>query len=309
MVEESKSWVDIYAPKTWDEYIGHREAVESIRKKIEKDSLDILILEGPEGSGKTSLARLIAKEIYGDEDEARRRMIDINASDDTGVEVVRTQIKNNVRGRKIDGKKTIVFLDEADYMSSNAQAALRRVTEDNKENAIFIFAVNNISKIIKPIQSRAHKQVYHIGHLNMDESRALVQRFKGLIELDLTEELENEIIAKSGGDARAIVSLLQDWHEGAYVEGDLSRLAKVRQFAITIVDGSEDDPKVLLPLITDRDLTEVMNQFIELIDDWDTKAKVTEIIADTDARVQQSHNVDLHLSHMIYKLVDVWWEM
>lgn len=305
MCNDSKSWVDIYAPQTWDEYIGHKTEVESIRKKIKSDSLDVIILDGPEGSGKTTLARLIAYDIYGGKEDSR--LIDINASDDNGVDVIRTKIKNAVSGRCIDGKRTVILFDEADYMTDAAQAALRRVTEDYKGNAIFIFATNNATRIIKPLRSRAHKTIYYIGHLNIDESRALVQRIVNLRELDIPKEVVDEIVAKSGGDARAIISMLQDWNEGAYMAGDLSRSAKVRQFAMHIIEGSEDDPRVLLPLITDSDLTEILHLFLDTGGDWETKAKIAELLAETDARIQRSHNIDLQLMDMIIKLNGIWW--
>ena len=149
-------WVEKYRPKTLAEVAGQPVTIGSLRRLLEPDSLPEmphLLFSGSPGVGKTTTALCIARQILKDHRTANT--LELNASDERGLEMVREKVKTFSRYAAIDAVPfKIIILDEADEMTSAAQTALRRIIEDAAESCRFILIVNNISKIIGPIQSR-----------------------------------------------------------------------------------------------------------------------------------------------------------
>lgn len=149
---ENSLWTEKYRPDTLDGYVGNEHVVDKVKIYIENGDVPHLLLYGTAGTGKTTLAKIIAKNIDCD-------LMYINASDENNVEAVRTKIKNfaSTIGFR---KWKVVILDESDYMTPNAQAALRNLMETFSKTTRFILTCNYVEKIIDPIQSRC--QVFGI---------------------------------------------------------------------------------------------------------------------------------------------------
>jgi replication factor C subunit 3/5 len=147
-------WVEKYRPSALQELISHEDIIKTIRKFISEDKLPHLLFYGPPGTGKTSTILACAKEIYSTK-ECNSMVLELNASDDRGINVVRGQILNFASTRTIfnSGYK-LVILDEADSMTNDAQNALRRIIEKFTENVRFCLICNYLSKIIPALQSR-----------------------------------------------------------------------------------------------------------------------------------------------------------
>lgn len=127
--------------------------MERLRSYIQQKNIPHLLFSGPPGTGKTTAATVLAREFYGE--EWKENFLELNASDDRGIKMVRETVKDYSRILPTNplGFK-ILFLDEADYMTDEAQAALRRTMENFTRTTRFIISCNYSSKIIEPIQSR-----------------------------------------------------------------------------------------------------------------------------------------------------------
>ena len=145
-VTENTLWVESFRPETMDGYIGNEHIVDKVKIFIKNGDVPHLLFFGPAGTGKTTLAKIIAGSVDAD-------MMYINASDENSVDAVRDKIKRYASTVGFKRWK-IVILDEADYLTPNAQAALRNLMETYSKTTRFILTCNYVEKIIDPIQSR-----------------------------------------------------------------------------------------------------------------------------------------------------------
>jgi len=152
MVEQHTIWTEKYRPDSLDGYIGNTDITSKVKVYLESGDVPHLLLYGKAGTGKTTLAKLIIKNIDCD-------YIYINASDENNVDTVRNKIRDFASSVGFEPLKVII-LDEADYMTPNAQAALRNLMETFSKHTRFILTCNYVEKIIDPIQSRC--QVFGI---------------------------------------------------------------------------------------------------------------------------------------------------
>jgi replication factor C small subunit len=143
---ENTLWVEKYRPQTLKDYIGNDLLKEKVQSYLDNNDVPHLLLYGKAGTGKTTLAKIIAQTIECD-------MMIINASDENNVETVRNKVKNFASGAGFKGFK-IIILDEFDYMTPNAQAILRNLMETFSRHTRFILTCNYHEKIIEPILSR-----------------------------------------------------------------------------------------------------------------------------------------------------------
>jgi replication factor C small subunit len=192
---------------------GQEETIERLKSYVATKNLPHLLFSGPPGVGKTASAVSIAREIFG-EDLWRENFTELNASDERGIDVVRTKIKNFAKTAPIGGAGfKIIFLDEADALTSDAQSALRRTMERFSSNCRFILSCNYSSKIIEPIQSRC--AVYRFRRLS---NEAIKKRLEYIVkdqDLAINEDGYEALIYVAQGDMRKAVNSLQ---AAAYID-------------------------------------------------------------------------------------------
>lgn len=200
-------WVEKYRPNQLDELISHADIINTISRFIQEDRLPHLLFYGPPGTGKTSTILAVAKKIYSPK-EFSSMVLELNASDDRGIGIVRGQILNFASTRTIfkSGFKLVV-LDEADAMTKDAQNALRRVIEKFTENTRFCIICNYLSKIIPALQSRCTR--FRFGPL---KSTQMVPRLRFVIEQEsvtVTEDGMKALVTLANGDMRRALNILQ----------------------------------------------------------------------------------------------------
>lgn len=200
-------WVEKYRPETLQELISHEDIIATIERFIDADHLPHLLLYGPPGTGKTSTILACARKLYSPK-EFNSMVLELNASDDRGIGVVRERILNFASTRTIfkSGFK-LVILDEADAMTNDAQNALRRVIEKFTENVRFCLICNYLSKIIPAIQSRCTR--FRFGPLSSEQ---ILPRLNYVIkqeQINVSEDGRKALLTLSGGDMRRIINILQ----------------------------------------------------------------------------------------------------
>ncbi len=202
---EYEIWVEKYRPKTLDEVVDQEEVVTRLKGYVERKNIPHLLFAGPPGTGKTASAVALARDLFGD--VWRDNFIEMNASDERGIDVVRHKIKEFARTAPINAPFKIIFLDEADALTADAQAALRRTMEMYSKICRFILSCNYISRIIEPIQSRCA-----VFKFKPVPSEAMKKRLLEICEnegVKITDEGLEALIYISGGDFRRAINALQ----------------------------------------------------------------------------------------------------
>lgn len=249
-------WVEKYRPRNLDDVVQQEEAVKALKTTLETGDLPHLIFHGPPGTGKTSLALALCRSLFGD--DFRTRVKELNASDERGIDAVRSSVKEFASLAVPNGKVPfkIVILDEADSMTSAAQNALRRIIETYSTVTRFIIICNYVSKIIDPILSRCAK--FRFKPLDRP---AIIQRLHKIFEdqglsVD-SEETYETLVNISNGDLRKAITFAQS------AASTCTETKKITSEVITSISGAPN------PI-------EVENYFNTCLEaDWDTVENCT----------------------------------
>ena len=205
MEDLNEIWTEKYRPKKIAELSGQKNIKERLQAFANEKSIPHLLFAGTAGIGKTTCALALAKEIYGD--NWQRNFMETNASDERGINVVRTTIKDFARVKPFGAEFKIVFLDECDALTPEAQQALRRTMEKYTKTTRFILSCNYSSKLIPPIQSRC--AIFRFKPLedeDIKESLNIIIKNEGL---ELTDSGVEAILAVAEGDMRKAINTLQ----------------------------------------------------------------------------------------------------
>ncbi|KAJ3746977.1 P-loop containing nucleoside triphosphate hydrolase protein [Lentinula raphanica] len=208
-LNENLPWVEKYRPVTLDDVVSHKDITSTIEKFIEKNRLPHLLFYGPPGTGKTSTILAVARRIYGP--DYRKQILELNASDDRGIDVVREQIKQFAETRTLFSKGfKLIILDEADMMTQAAQAALRRVIEQYTKNVRFCIICNYVNKIAPAIQSRCTR--FRFSPLPIAEVEKRINVVVETENVKLAEDGKKALLKLSKGDMRRALNVLQACH-------------------------------------------------------------------------------------------------
>lgn len=203
-------WSEKYRPKKLSEVVDQKEIVKGIGNLIKSPDIPHMLFAGPAGVGKTTSALCIAMELLGE--EWRKNTLELNASDERGIKMVRERVKEFAASVKLAtdkefGKPKIIILDEADEMTPEAQTALRRIIEDSARTTRFIIICNYLSQIIEPIQSRC--VVFRFTRLPKEEVIDHLQTICEKEKVKYEEKAIAQIFDATGGDLRHSINIMQ----------------------------------------------------------------------------------------------------
>ncbi|KAF6795944.1 replication factor C [Colletotrichum sojae] len=217
--EDSLPWVEKYRPVSLADVSGHQDILATINKFVDSNRLPHLLLYGPPGTGKTSTILALARRIYGAEN-MRQMVLELNASDDRGIDVVREQIKTFASTKQIFtlgpaksggmASYKLIILDEADAMTNTAQMALRRIMEKYTVNTRFCIIANYSHKLSPALLSRCTR--FRFSPLKERDIRVLVDKVIEEEHVKILPDATDALVKLSKGDMRRALNVLQACH-------------------------------------------------------------------------------------------------
>jgi len=315
MEENNTIWIEKYRPIRLADIVGQDEIIERLESYVKNGNLPHLLFTGTAGVGKTTAAVSLAREFFGESWHMNFR--ELNASDERGIDVVRNQIKQFARTSPLGGATfKILFLDEADALTTDAQAALRRTMESYAQTCRFILSCNYSSKIIDPIQSRC--AIYRFKPLGKAAIAEEIHKIAKKEGVAVAEDAINAIVYVAQGDMRKAINALQ----GAAII--CPSITGQMVYAITAT-ARPDEIDLLLDLALAGDFEAAENALSELLHERgiapnellnqcyrtllrrpiDQRLKVTLIdyIGETDFRLSEGADSDIQMEALIAKFV------
>ena len=272
MVSElfDKPWIEKYRPDTLDQVVGNSEIVSQLRTIAKEGNLPNMILVGPPGTGKTTSMMALAHELLGE--NVKKATIELNASDDRGIDVVREKIKAFAT-QKVPlppNRHKIVILDEADSMTESAQQAMRIIISDYSSTTRFALACNDSTKIIEPIQSRC--SMLRFAKLKAEEIEERLKHIMKIENIEYDQSGIQALIETSNGDMRYALNNLQSTFVGFGVIR--------RDNVYKIVDIPK--PEILMKIVElcqSNQLPKALDNIDQLVEDGYTALDIVNVIS------------------------------
>ena len=316
-------WIEKYRPKTLDEVVNQKGAVEGIKALLRTPAtMPHLLFAGPPGTGKSTVALCIARQLMGD--EFRKLVLELNASDERGIGVVRERIKGFsqiIQSTPSGVQFGLVILDECDEMTRDAQTALRRIMETSSRTCRFILICNYQSGIIEPIQSRC--SVFRFRQLEENDAVEYLTRICRAEDIAAEPQAVKRIIELSEGDLRRAINYLQvvatDSKGGKLDVSTLSRLLpeaedeRIREMLKFAFNGEFLKARdVMYELMgkhgfSGREIIRGANRQVGRISEFtgEKQVEIVRTLGEYDFRLTQGANEDIQLSAMLAQLSQI----
>ena len=314
---ENRPWVEKYRPKVLDDIVNQKGIIKRLKQFVKDNSMPHLIFAGPAGTGKTSSALAMVRELYGRKMGINKTYLELNASDARGIDVIRTYIKDFAKARPpINIPFKTLILDEADNMTAPAQQALRRTMEKYTKNCRMILICNYSNKIIPPIQSRC--VVFRYSSINNDDIKTRIKYVAKKENITLTPAGLNAIVDVSRGDCRRAINYLQssgtiskniDQDIVFRVAGEVPR-DKIKEIIQTALGGQlQLSIKLLDDLIKEYGLSgqniikNMHRESYELEVQEEVKIELSKLLAEFEYRLSQGGTEEIQLQALLARIV------
>lgn len=308
----SAVWTEKYRPKTLSQLIGQEEIRKRLEAFVKEGSIPHMLFAGPAGVGKTTAAICVAKDLFGEEWKAN--FMETNASDERGIDVVRNKIKDFARTKPLGADFKIIFLDECDALTRDAQQALRRTMESYASTCRFVLSANYSSKIIDPIQSRC--AVFRFGKLKKQDVVEYIDRLAGGEGLTVEETAKDALVELSRGDLRKVTNLLQTsaalgkvTEDSVYSAASMARPDEVKAILELAIAGKFMDSRAkLFDLMVSGGLSgediikELHSVLLRLEIPEKRKAMLVDRIGEYEFRIVEGANEHIQLSALLAQL-------
>ena len=309
-------WAEKYRPQSLDEIINQKDIVSRLKTFVIEKNLPHLMFVGPAGVGKTTSILALAKDLYGP--SYRNFILELNASDERGIGIIREKVKNFARTAAMASSVSfkILIMDEADHLTSDAQHALRRTMEIYTKTCRFCLLGNYSENIIDPIQSRC--SVFRFSPLEEPDLKAYIQVIADKENLDIVDEGLDAIYQASKGDVRKAINLLQAAAANGKLIDDVSIYnllgnvspEKVKEMLEVALDGKFLESRELLrELLIDQGLAPddiIRNIYREIMRhstlSEQMKVKLSDTIGEVDYRLTQGSRAEIQLSTLLAHL-------
>jgi len=308
-------WTEKYRPKNLREIVGQEKISERLEAYVKERSMPHLLFAGPAGTGKTTASLCLAHELFGE--NFKQAFLELNASDERGIGIVRGQIKDFARTRPIIGDFKIIFLDEADALTPEAQNALRRTMEQSTQTCRFILSCNYSSKIIEPLQSRC--SIFRFKKVTRTEMKKRLEEILKAEKVDYDESGLHAIIEVSEGDMRHSINLLQSAAalgkvDEANVYSISSRvkpeeIKKIIELALKgkFLDARNALDNILLNIgVSGEDVLIQMNKEVFNIETNDNiRMKIIDAVGECNFRLVEGANERIQMEALLAKLATI----
>lgn len=305
-------WVEKYRPSTLNDLVSHEAIISTISKFMKDDQVPHLLFYGPPGTGKTSTILACAKQLYTPK-QFSSMVLELNASDDRGIGIVRGQILTFASTRTIfNSNFKLIILDEADAMTMDAQNALRRIIEKFTENIRFCIICNYLSKIIPAIQSRCTR--FRFGPLSPEQILPRLNYVVDQEKVKITEDGKQALLTLSNGDMRKVLNVLQStWlaykdvtEDNVYscvghpLRSDIENILKwILNESFSVAYNNIKQLKVLKGLAL-QDILTGIHKYVHRIElPFDVMISIIEKISEIEYRLASGTNENIQLTSLV----------
>ncbi len=312
---ESEIWTEKFRPSKFSDVVGQSEIIKRIESLTNSLNIPHLLFAGPAGTGKSTLALIVVKELF--KNTWKENYLELNASDERGINVVREKVKNFARTKSLGNVPfKVIFLDEADALTPEAQQALRRTMENYSSTCRFIMSCNYSSKIIDPIQSRC--AIFRFKLLEKKDIEKVIQLIAQRENLTINSEAMEILYEGSEGDCRRCINILQS-------TAPISPTITPELISTIIANTKPKDIKVVLDYALSGDFTNSREKLLDIMlkqsisgqdvikaiqkEIWnlpiepEIKVKLTEKTGETEFRIVEGSDPFIQLQALIASFV------